>query len=167
MNIKWEELPRSVQNNIVDLIVDISYNNIGQNEREGQDGREISTLLYAVSQLGFHYGALPGGTLTRLLVYIATICEKCLFSPMSVANTMHGLSKIGVTWKDITESDATAIANTIANGLANGNTALPSTVSSRIVTSISGVVASMRPDELCSLVQSLTIMKVQRIASTS
>ena len=100
------------------------------------DGREMATMVFTLGQLGLSKAALPDETAAQLLDRVGAISSN--FSSQAFANTLHGLARIGFEWSDIPQS--------VAEVFLKCGTALT---------------PSMRHDELCSLFQSMALMKVR------
>lgn len=136
MGLRWEDLPDLTRVGLIKLI---------QNEKLAGDAevqknvipesRELATILFTLGQLGVTTDILPEGSLSRVLEEVAQIAVS--FTPQGLSNALHGLARMGVLWAD-----------------------LPLQAQSALPSRGAVIVAEMRPDELCSIVQSMAVMKV-------
>jgi hypothetical protein len=78
---------------------------------------------------------LPEGSLSRVLEEVSQIAAQ--FTPQGLSNALHGLARMGVLWSD-----------------------LPPQAQSELPLRGAAIVQEMRPDELCSITQSMAVMKV-------
>ena len=103
----------------------------------GLESRELATVLFTLGQLGVTTDLLPEGALPRVLDEMASIVHN--FTPQGLSNALHGLARMGVLWTD-----------------------LPVQAQSGLPMRGASIVKEMRPDELCSIMQSMAVMKVSR-----
>lgn len=138
MGLKWDNLPMSTRSSLLNLIED------QKSPQETGDGslgivhiesRELATLLFTLGQLGMTKEILQEGSLTRVLNEVAAIAIN--FTPQGLSNSLNGLARMGVLWDD-----------------------LPIQARNQLPDRGAAIVAEMRPDELCSIMQSMAVMKV-------
>ena len=99
------------------------------------ESRELATILFTLGQLGVTTDLLPEGSLSRVLEEVSQIAAQ--FTPQGLSNALHGLARMGVLWSD-----------------------LPPQAQSELPLRGAAIVQEMRPDELCSITQSMAVMKV-------
>lgn len=133
MGLRWDSLPESTKVSLIKLIQnDVILGNISKTTLES---RELATVLFTLGQLGVTTELLPEGSLSRILQEVATIAHN--FTPQGLSNALHGLARMGVLWAD-----------------------LPAQAQSELPLRGAVIVAEMRRDELCSIMQSMAVMKV-------
>jgi hypothetical protein len=136
MGLRWDNLPDLTRVGLIKLIQNEKLaGDANFQQKTIPDSRELATILFTLGQLGVTTDILPEGSLSRVLEEVAQIAVK--FTPQGLSNALHGLARMGVLWSDLP---------------VEAQSALPSRGAT--------IVAEMRPDELCSIVQSMAVMKV-------
>ena len=135
MGLRWDSLPESTKVRLIKLIQnDVILGNLS-NATASLESRELDTVLFNLGQLGVTTELLPEGSLSRILQEVAVIAHN--FTPQGLSNALHGLARMGVLWTD-----------------------LPQQAQSELPLRGAVIVAEMRRDELCSIMQSMAVMKV-------
>ena len=135
MGLRWDSLPESTKVSLMKLIQnDVILGNLS-NATVSLESRELATVLFTLGQLGMTTELLPEGSLSRILQEVAVIAHN--FTPQGLSNALHGLARMGVLWTD-----------------------LPQQAQSELPLRGAVIVAEMRRDELCSIMQSMAVMKV-------
>lgn len=136
MGLRWDNLPDLTRVGLIKLIQNEKLaGDINFQENMIPESRELATILFTLGQLGVTTDILPEGSLSRVLEEVAQVAVK--FTPQGLSNALHGLARMGVLWTDLP---------------LQAQSALPSRGAT--------IVAEMRPDELCSIMQSMAVMKV-------
>jgi hypothetical protein len=136
MGVRWNSLPVATQSSLLNLIQNQNISQeITQQRQIPYESRELATILFTLGQLGVTTDILPEGSLSRVLEDVGDIAQH--FTPQGLSNTLNGLARMGVQWND-----------------------LPVQAQSQLPHRGTTIVAEMRSDELCSIMQSMAVMKV-------
>ena len=136
MGVRWDNLPSSTRVSLTKLIQDENYfAGAAGVSKIIPESRELATILFTLGQLGVTTDLLPEGSLSRVLEEVSQIAAQ--FTPQGLSNALHGLARMGVLWSD-----------------------LPPQAQSELPLRGAAIVQEMRPDELCSITQSMAVMKV-------
>ena len=136
MGVRWDNLPSSTRVSLTKLIQDENYfAGTASVSKVIPESRELATILFTLGQLGVTTDLLPEGSLSRVLEEVSQIAAQ--FTPQGLSNALHGLARMGVLWSD-----------------------LPPQAQSELPLRGAAIVQEMRPDELCSITQSMAVMKV-------
>lgn len=135
MGLRWDSLPESAKVSLIKLIQDQGVPSNSSNSLISHESRELATVLFTFGQLGVTTELLPEGSLLKVLEEVAVIAPN--FTPQGLCNALHGLARMGVLWTD-----------------------LPTKAQKELPLRGAMIVAEMRPDELCSILQSMAVMKV-------
>jgi hypothetical protein len=136
MGIRWDSLPTSTRVSLINLVQNERFPGDPANRINSvPESRELATILFTLGQLGVTTDLLPEGAMTRVLDEVASIAVN--FTPQGLSNALHGLARMGVMWTD-----------------------LPPLAQIELPTRGAAIVAEMRSDELCSILQSMAVMKV-------
>ena len=139
MGLRWDNLPTPTRLSLTKLIQDENYSTDAASQvKVIPESRELATILFTLGQLGVTTDLLPEGSLFRVLEEVSQIAAQ--FTPQGLSNALHGLARMGVLWSD-----------------------LPPQAQSELPLRGAAIVQEMRPDELCSITQSMAVMKVSVI----
>ena len=177
MGVRWVDIPKDTQKSLLLLLK--PSGGASHNVFPLRNSRELATVLFTLGQLGVSKSMLPDGALPNVLGVIAEFCQSegsmrgitqtsvteegamyddeeeavdegrgptdpivagftPAFTSQSMANAFNGLARMGVSWTEDVPAEAQEVLITRSISLAH----------------------DMRPDELCSLLQSMALMKV-------